>query len=250
MRRLLTINGQRALCGHVCASCLIAFDLDGTLAPICDEPAKVQLISSTRALLAQVAARFPCVVISGRARQDVCERLAGIPLREVFGNHGVEPWFASNLDLELLQRWLSCLTRDLHGLPGVHIENKVYSLSIHYRHSPEPRRAQRAIRAATAKLPGVRIVGGKMVCNIAPTGAAHKGTALTVAMRRFDCDRALYVGDDDTDEDVFAFSDPQQVMGVRVGFRRSSQAAYWLHRQTQIDLLLTALLRLEQPPST
>src|SRR5690606_19595485 len=55
-------------------SLLIAFDYDGTLAPITATPTAARMRAATRQLLKQLARRYPCVVISGRALDDVAER--------------------------------------------------------------------------------------------------------------------------------------------------------------------------------
>ena len=69
---------------------LLGLDYDGTLAPIVDTPSAAGMRAETRVALARAAHALPTVVISGRARKDVAERLEGIPLRAVFGNHGME----------------------------------------------------------------------------------------------------------------------------------------------------------------
>lgn len=243
MKRLLTAEGRLALREHVRPGTLMAFDFDGTLAPIRADPHVVGLRLSTHCLLRDVAERFPCIVISGRAREDVRSRLANLPLREVLGNHGIEPWYASRIHVDCIQHWRELLTAELGALRGVRIEDKVYSLSIHFRQAEDPQRSQHAIQIALAKLERARIVPGKKLFNVMPVHAAHKGIALTAALERFGCERALYVGDDHTDDDVFASCDPHRVFGVRVGFSRSSQAAYHLSSQGEIDSLLEAVLR-------
>lgn len=76
--------------------------------------------------------------------------------------------------------------------------------------------------------------------NVVPAEAPDKGAALLRAREQLRCRRALYVGDDDTDEDVFALRLPE-VLGIRVGERRSSQARYALRSQLEIDALLALL---------
>ena len=71
---------------------LLAFDFDGTLAPIVQDPARARMRPQTRRLLGAVARRYPCVVISGRARHDVLKRVGSVPVWQVSGNHGLEPW--------------------------------------------------------------------------------------------------------------------------------------------------------------
>ena len=64
--------------------------------------------------------------------------------------------------------------------------------------------------------PPPRIVLGKSVVNVMPPTASHKGTALLEYIRRLDCSAARYVGDDVTDEDVFALRDAR-ILTVRIG---------------------------------
>lgn len=244
MKYLLTGRGRVALRDHL-RSALLGFDFDGTLAPITTEPGQSQLRPPTRALLSQVAARFPSVILSGRGRADVLARLSGVAVLEVFGNHGLEPWHASADLLLRVQSWCELLRHRLAAWPGVRIEDKQYSAAVHYRQAADPRGARLAILQALAELPEVRILGGKKVYNAIPAGAPHKGMALQEAMQRFSFASAIYVGDDKTDEDVFAFCDPARVLGVHIGYSRRSRAAYYLRSQTEIDELLRTLLATE-----
>jgi trehalose-6-phosphatase len=65
------------------------------------------------------------------------------------------------------------------------------------------------------------------------------------ARRLFACDTALYVGDDDTDEDAFGSDHPSRVLSIRIG-SRPSKARFRLRRQSDIDSLLTALRELRR----
>ena len=55
------------------------------------------------------------------------------------------------------------------------------------------------------------------------------------------CDASLYVGDDWTDEDVFAFADLPRVFSIRVGPSARSRARYCLRSQGEVDELLRLL---------
>ncbi len=88
----------------------------------------------------------------------------------------------------------------------------------------------------------MRLLGGKQVLNILPAGSPHKGLALERARARLGCDTAVYLGDDETDEDVFAVDQPGQLLSIRVGRKRTSSAAYYIRRQADIDRLLRRLL--------
>ena len=78
--------------------------------------------------------------------------------------------------------------------------------------------------------------------NVLPEGAPHKGLALENLRRRAGCDTAIYVGDDQTDEDVFGYPQPWPLLGIRVGRSRTTSASYYIRGQEEIDLLLRALL--------
>jgi trehalose 6-phosphate phosphatase len=88
----------------------------------------------------------------------------------------------------------------------------------------------------------VRVIGGKLVFNVVSRRAPHKGLALLAARDRAGCDTAFYIGDDETDEDVFSIEEPGRLVTVRVGMSRRSQARYFIRGQTEIDALLEALI--------
>ena len=150
----------------------------------------------------------------------------------------------SSRDLRAVQRWASHLVDRTSGLLGVLVENKTHSLSVHYRHSRQKRAARTAILEAIEGLGGVRVVPGKQVVNVLPAGAPHKGVALERLRKSAGCDTALYVGDDETDEDVFALDRPGQLLAIRVGRSRTSKAGHFIESQARIDDLLAELARL------
>jgi trehalose 6-phosphate phosphatase len=147
-----------------------------------------------------------------------------------------------------VERWAPILSRRLSGFKGVRIENKTFSIAVHYRRSREKKKALAAILEAAGALGSVRVIGGKQVVNILPDGAPHKGIALERERDRLRLDTAIYVGDDETDEDVFGLDRPGRLLTVRVGPRRSSQASYYVRSQTAIDELLAVFVSLRQQP--
>jgi trehalose 6-phosphate phosphatase len=247
MKHLLAPRNLAVLERFAWSSALLAFDFDGTLAPIVVDPEAAQMRATTRELLARVAGLYPTVVISGRTRADTQRRVAGVPLREVIGNHGAEgDERLGRTSPGTVHRWRKELERVLAAQAGVVIEDKSFSLSIHYRQSRQKKRARAAILAAVAALgqrEPLRLMGGKQVVNLLPEGAPHKGMALERARTRLGCDTALYVGDDETDEDVFALDQPGRLLGVRVGEKAASHADYCLRGQREIDGLLRLLVR-------
>jgi trehalose 6-phosphate phosphatase len=244
---------------------LVGLDFDGTLAPIMRSPDAVALGVRMRRLLGEVAARYPTAVISGRSRRDLAPRLRGLPLFEIVGNHGLEsgePGTGAGgrrkknsgnppiPDPAEVARWIKRLHRDLDECKGVWIEDKGLSVAVHFRRSHAKQKAQAAIAASVARLGPVRVVGGKQVVNLLPAGAPHKGMALLALLARAGCDTAIYLGDDDTDEDVFALGQPERLLTVRIGRDRPagdgggptrSRASYYLRDRGEVEILLRAL---------
>jgi trehalose 6-phosphate phosphatase len=223
---------------------LCAFDFDGTLSPIADHPHRAGMRNSTRDRLACLATLYPCVVISGRARADVLEKLRGVSVARVIGNHGAETKPRVRKWRNDIDQWKAALEPELCGIPGVWVEDKGLSLAIHYRQSPPAFQARRKILAATRDLRHVRVFGGKKVVNLVVEGAPHKGAALAAERRRLKCDWVLYLGDDENDEDAFALAG--DVISVRIGLSRRSHARYYLRTQKEIDELLRRLIVLRK----
>lgn len=245
MRALFSTEGRRALDSLAGARVLLAFDFDGTLAPIVGERDRAAMRPRTSALLARICALFPCAVISGRSRDDVAARLGGAAVKYVVGNHGIEPGEDLARFEEAARRIGEELARSIAPEIGVEIEDKRYSLALHFRRAPEPERARATIDEALARssVP-VRVVAGKCVVNVVPEHAPHKGDALLRLASMERADRVLYVGDDITDEDVFALHAPDLLLTVRVGSSDDSAAGYFLHDQDEVDALLTRLIAL------
>ena len=221
---------------------LLAFDFDGTLAPIVADRETAHPSAETRHLLRAVSLLYPCAVISGRARADVAARVAGIPLFAVVGNHGSEAGQGpvSRTNRVQVMAWRAALERALGDRPGIDIEDKRFSIAVHYRNVRSRGPARRSVLRAAAGLPGARVFGGHAVVNVAPCAAPDKESALRDLLRRVGARPVLYVGDDCTDEDVFCSSVIS--VGVRVGRTGRSSARWYLPRQADIDALLRALL--------
>jgi trehalose 6-phosphate phosphatase len=246
MRSILAPRNRPVLEQFAFSNVMVAFDYDGTLAPIVDAPERAAMRPRTRLLLKRLAELYACIVISGRAESDTRARLRGIRLGSVIGNHGVEAWKGVNGFACEVRHWRPLLDRQLAGHPGVTIEDKTYSIAIHYRRSRAKRRARAAALRAASALGAVRIVGGKQVINVLPRNAPHKGDALERERGRLGCDTAIYVGDDETDEDVFGLDQPGRLLTIRVGAKRTSRADYCIRNQTQIDRLIATLAELRR----
>jgi trehalose 6-phosphate phosphatase len=198
--------------------------------------------ATTRRLVERASTLYPFVVISGRARGDALERLRGVEVCRVVGNHGAEPAPEGKAMRRRVERWRSVLETRLAGRPGVVIEDKRFSIAVHYRHARQRNATRRAILSAAQSLDDVRIIGGKLAVNLLLPEAPHKGLALERERAHFGCDTVIYVGDDETDEDVFQLDRPGRLLSVRVGRKQTSAAPHYLRNQREIDRLLSTLV--------
>jgi trehalose 6-phosphate phosphatase len=92
--------------------------------------------------------------------------------------------------------------------------------------------------------PPPRRIGGKFVENLIPHGMPDKGEALLHLMRHTGCSRAFFLGDDETDEDVFKLDLPQ-IFSACVGRDRTTAARYVVEQQVQTAQLIQELSRMQ-----
>ena len=248
MPSILSMRHRPVLDQFAGSNVLVAFDYDGTLAPIVRDPKRATLRRRTKRLLTTVANRYPCAVISGRSLADLRERLHDVPVWHVAGNHGAEPGPTSTESADRLREWVTHLRKRLRPHRGVVVEDKVFSIAVDYRRANPKRPAIQAIIRAVNELEGLRRLDGKQAINLLPDGAPDKGVALERLRIALACDFVIYVGDDDTDEDAFTAGSADRLLSIRVGRdgRRRSAARFHLESQRQIDALLSALARLRR----
>lgn len=192
-------------------------DYDGTLTPTTRRPEDAQLSDLARQTLDQAARRpnLDTIIVSGRALADV-QRLVGVPGLTYVGNHGFEiegPGISYRHDgANRFQEALDAAAQDLArlGIAGAWVERKGATLTYHFRDAARAlqrdaeRRAQTVLRQRQ-----LRVGVGKCVVEGRPPVEWHKGHAvLHVLVRRHGANwpsrvRALYIGDDITDEDAF-----------------------------------------------
>ncbi|MDF0673957.1 MAG: trehalose-phosphatase [Nitrospira sp.] len=248
MDYLLTETGRNDLGALLKGRSLFAFDFDGTLAKIVRDPPAARMTRPIRVRLEELAKRAPTAIISGRSVEDLRSRV-GTAVPHLIGNHGSEGPHTRQEDIQQVREtssgWLQLINerfQDELARSGVLVEEKFYSLSFHYRTVDHRDEARALISRIVAELsPPPRIVLGKSVVNVMPPTASHKGTALLEYMRRLNCSSALYVGDDETDEDVFALRDAR-IVTVRIGKKNGSSARYFLKRQAEIAEVLRLLV--------
>src|SRR5918992_1824895 len=186
-------------------------DIDGTLAPIVDDPSAVQLAPGAAEALEALAARGVLVgVVTGRAAADA-RRILGTDSVLVAGNHGIE-WLEPGASepivppaLADVPALLDRLSAAVPQLPGVQFEHKGVSASVHYRNAPDPDAAREGIRAALGPVVPheFELREGRMIIEIRARGIGDKGTAVRAIVERYAPRGLLVLGDDLTDLDMF-----------------------------------------------
>jgi trehalose 6-phosphate phosphatase len=133
--------------------------------------------------------------------------------------------------------------QDLLGCEqGVEIDNKGTSLTLHYGKADDAEKALSQINAAIeALVPTPRRISGKFDVNLLPMEAMTKGDALVAAMKMFGLNRAIFIGDDVTDEAVFKLKDGD-IFGIHIGTLVPTAAPYYLNTQSEIQGLLDSMV--------
>jgi trehalose 6-phosphate phosphatase len=166
MHNILARTHLATLADFAHSSVLLGFGYDGTLAPLTSSPSRARMRAVTHGLLARVAQCYPCVVISGRTQDDLASRLDRLPLWHAFANYGHEPWAQSNDPAMQVHEWVRQLNERLGTRPGLVVEDKKYSVTIHYRHVFGKVYVREAIAEAIRELPNARAVGGDQSVNV------------------------------------------------------------------------------------
>jgi trehalose 6-phosphate phosphatase len=258
MAPLFSDAGLRRLDAIVQPGMLCAFDFDGTLAPIVARPDDARLPPEGLQRLAGLANDVSIAIITGRSIADITPRLGFAP-DYLVGNHGLEGMPGgqdrSNAYAALCRGWKQALEsalkdRDRYD-PGIAVEDKRYSLSVHYRGARDPIDAEVKLKELLASLqPPARIVSGKFVFNVVPQDGADKGSALVQLIRESGARSALYVGDDVTDEDAFRVK-REDLLSVRIEDSSRSHADFFLPEWRDILRLLEAVAeRLRAQPAS
>jgi trehalose 6-phosphate phosphatase len=209
-------------------------DIDGTISLIAPTPNAAFVADDALAALRALAERLEVVgVITGRSAANA-EQMLAIPGILYIGNHGLEHRRHGDTDFapgalyaaDAISAALDQVRRGAEAvalIDGILYENKGVTASIHYRLASDQDAARDRLivlaRSAAAQH-RLRVSEGRMVIELRPEIAVHKGTALRSVVERFDLRGLVFFGDDITDIDGFAaltaLRDAGVVRGVNV----------------------------------
>jgi len=230
---------------------VLLLDYDGTLVEFVSNPKAAapdpELLAVLQQLTADPANRV--AVVSGRPRAQLEGWLGHLHLTLV-AEHGVwirppgEPW---RMLVPARNDWKDQIRPILQiyadRLPGAFVEEKEFSLVLHYRRSDPELASQRAKElcddlADFTRNIEVQVLRGHKVVEVRHV-AAHKGIVATTWVPEIHPDFLLAIGDDWTDEDLFQ-SLPSDAVSIRVGLAQTA-ARYYLPHPRAVRLLLQSL---------
>lgn len=223
------------------------FDIDGTLAPIEIHPHQVRLSETIIDQLQALEASDAIVtLISGRTISDMCRVIS--PLRcRLIGVHGAEYRDQNgkyhSVDLDPSLTLLAQSLRTALNYPGIFIENKRFSLAVHYRQVPQLEDTIWQVLTQFIRMFSyLRIQEGKQVLEIQPEGFS-KGKAILDRMLYppFNGRYPIFIGDDVTDESGFMSVNQLGGLSIKVG-QGITCAQYRLNSPSAVSEWLEKLL--------
>jgi trehalose 6-phosphate phosphatase len=227
----------------------VLLDVDGTLLDLAETPQSVEVPQQLkRALMAlDLQSGGATSFVSGRSMADLDRLFAPLRLAAVAG-HGAELRARAEV---VAQRYEAAIPLDLRRRleefgathEGILVEDKGYSLALHYRLVPQSGPSVHAVVAAIcADYPQypLDVLAGKFVVEVKPN-AFSKGTGIRELMKAapFRGRQPIFIGDDVTDVAAFAvlpefdgigFSVGRELPGVAGFFQTPSDVRAWLYR--------------------
>src|SRR5665213_1365007 len=230
--------------------CALLLDIDGTLLDLAPTPREVWVPPSLAKILNRLLTRSAgaLALVSGRPLNDIDLIFAPEQFPAV-GGHGAEMRISTDseavathappMDKELKRRLAAIAKLS----PGILLEDKGYSLALHYRLAPHAEKAiYEAVSLIRADLPNapIEVLPGKSVCEIKHSGFNKASGVLELMTHSpFHGRLPFFIGDDVTDETVFAimpdlgglaYSVGRRAQGVTDHFDEPRDVREWLMR--------------------
>jgi trehalose 6-phosphate phosphatase len=209
-------------------------DFDGTLARIVDDPSDATPVAGAVEALAALAQHVGRVaVISGRPASYLASRLGDSGATVLIGLYGLERWDratnrvvtqlplraseAAGPDRQEGRDWgaaveEAALRAQKAGIPGVVVERKGLTVTLHYRARPSEEAKVRSMALALAEQEGLAVHAGKMSVELTPPVGVDKGTAVAELCEGLSA--VLFAGDDTGDLPAFAELERRRSLGV------------------------------------
>ena len=215
-------------------------DFDGTLVAIRRSPDGVTFSRRTRQVLGRIASHrlVTAVIVSGR-RRGTLRRYVGLPHVQYWGLYGWERGPVRRLPRAAvweLTRVRASLVAGLRDRPGVRVEDKRISVSVHTRGAShrQVQQARELVARVLRSCSHLYVLPGSQVWEVLPKQITGKGAAIREAVQHLRSPfLPIYIGDDTTDESAFELFG--RGITVKVGRAdRSTRARYWLASPTEV----------------
>ncbi len=225
---------------------LVAFDVDGVLAPIVEHADDARLSPGVHDGLAALATRTDVAILSGRSLESL-ERLFAFPVDlHVIGSHGLEERGAGAMTLDdrervRLEQLVALGNKAVVAIgDGAWLESKPASVVVHTRRADggQASEALEALTTLAAMVDGAQVKAGHEVVELMARRAS-KGDALLALAARLGRRPVTFLGDDVTDEDAFRQMSGDDV-SVKVGAGETN-ARYRLADAAAAAALVAAL---------
>ncbi len=238
-------------------------DYDGTLAPIADTPSLALMPAPTRAALEELSKQkdVDVCIVTGRLASEAAQ-LVGIKSFNYIGNHGYE---ITGPGLRQVHPGAAAASRTMDEIRGhlegrlkkienVVVENKLLTLSVHYRLArpdgvKEARKVCLEVLRPYIRRGEVVFRKGKKVWEIRPGTEWDKGSAVLWILAK-SVSRSgrpvlpVYLGDDWTDEDAFkALADKGLTVKITKKPDERSAAHFYLKSTDEVREFLLRLIK-------
>ncbi|WP_291370215.1 MULTISPECIES: trehalose-phosphatase [unclassified Acinetobacter] len=200
-------------------------DIDGTLSEFHPDPAQSFIPQTTLKTLQQLSdSNVSVIFLTGRSVEIASKLLFPLDL-PIAGTHGLEIKMDEHTQFNISSDEInfSLLQQDIQKrcepYPQVLIENKSYSVALHYRQCPELAEIAKTIAEEVLdSYPGFKINEGKYVFELVPK-QADKGQAIQTILDYLNFNHVLplFIGDDITDESGFKTINQYQGISIKVG---------------------------------
>lgn len=232
-------------------------DYDGTLAPIVAKPEDAAMPENTRLIIKALAEKVPVIILSGRDRGDVEQRV-GLDKLIYAGSHGFDIT-GPNLEqmqfkggekaLPALEEAEQKLREKLKNIKGAQVERKRYAIAVHYRNVAEGEIPiiKEAVENEVGKQEMLKNGSGKKIMELKPAFDWHKGKALLWLTEQLNLTAEgyvpIFIGDDITDEDAL-LAVKEIGIGIIVGSHGGKTAAsYKFDKLEEVPEFLKKLLK-------
>lgn len=254
MNPVLSRSMKSALCGD--KKPVFFLDYDGTLTPIVSRPEDAKISEEMRNVVKKLIEKYNVAIVSGRLRADV-QGLLGIDGLVYAGSHGFD---ILGPDIEMInpdaQRTIPVIAEivqkvkdELGPIEGTIIEDKKFSLAVHYRLVDEEKyfeKIQSFCQEIVKPYDNLRLMHGKKVFEILPALDWDKGKAVRFVLKAMGYSwndvTAVYIGDDTTDEDAFRMVKTRGLAILVSDEKRPSVADFTVNTPLDLQRLFERLI--------